>query len=105
MWLGVSSAKSWEEFSDWYRHISEGAFAAGPAVKAKAAEIAARHSARQDRIREAFQFVSALRYAAIEFGIGGIRPVCLIPIPRLYYGSACAIIICWNSIIGRGGTS
>lgn len=74
MWLGVSSAKSWEEFSEWYRHISEGAFAAGPAVKAKAAEIAARHSARQDRIREAFQFVSALRYAAIEFGIGGIRP-------------------------------
>lgn len=74
MWLGVSSAKSWDEFASWYRHISEGAFEAGPMVKAKAAEIAARRPARKDRIKEAFEFVSALRYVAIEFGIGGVRP-------------------------------
>jgi len=73
-WVGVSSAKSWDEFADWYRHISEGAFDAGPAVKAKAAEIAARQTSRRDRIKEAFEFVSALRYVAIEFGIGGVRP-------------------------------
>jgi hypothetical protein len=73
-WLGVSSVQSWDEFADWYRRISEGAFDAGPTVKAKAAEIAARHTSRRDRIKEAFEFVSALRYAAIEFGIGGVRP-------------------------------
>jgi hypothetical protein len=73
-WIGVSTARSWDEFAVWYRGVSEGAFDAGPMVKAKAAEIAGRNPLRQDRIREAFEFVSALRYAAVGCGIGGLRP-------------------------------
>ncbi|HEY5792172.1 MAG TPA: DUF3857 domain-containing protein, partial [Chthoniobacterales bacterium] len=73
-WLGLSSVGSWEEFIRWYRHISEGAFEAGPKVQAKAKEITATYPGRMERIRAAFEFVSALRYRFIELGIGGYRP-------------------------------
>ncbi|MGF1679265.1 MAG: DUF3857 domain-containing protein [Candidatus Methylacidiphilales bacterium] len=73
-WLGVSSLESWEKFTDWYLRITEGAFTAGPQVKAKAAEIKKNYKTRMERIRAAYEFVNALRYVAIEFGIAGLRP-------------------------------
>ncbi len=73
-WVGVSSLESWESFSEWYLRIAEGAFTGGPQVEAKAAEIMANYDSRMDRMRAAYDFVNALRYVAIEFGIGGFRP-------------------------------
>jgi hypothetical protein len=43
-------------------------------VKQKADDLAAGAASRIDKIRKAYEFVSALRYVAIEFGINGIRP-------------------------------
>lgn len=73
-WIGVSSFPSWNALATWYRRITEGADAGGPKVKAKAAEIASRHASRDERLMAAYEFVASLRYVAIEFGIGGIRP-------------------------------
>ncbi len=72
--LEISSFASWDQFTDWFQRISEGAFDSGPEVKSKAAEIAAAHSSREERIRAAYEFVSKLRYVAIEFGIHAFRP-------------------------------
>ncbi|MBT64148.1 MAG: hypothetical protein CML13_13150 [Puniceicoccaceae bacterium] len=73
-WVGVSSLESWQAFSEWYLRISAGAFSGGPQVEAKAAEIMANYGSRMERLRAAYEFVNALRYVAIEFGIGGFRP-------------------------------
>ncbi len=72
--LDISSLESWDAFATWYRRLTRGSDAQDPTVKAKAAELAAGATSRLDKIRKAYEFVSALRYVAIEFGINGIRP-------------------------------
>lgn len=73
-WLGVSSLPSWENFAEWYRRLASGADEVGPAVKELAAQIGRDHTGRMPRIRAAFERVTALRYVAIEVGVGGFRP-------------------------------
>ncbi len=72
--LDVSSLESWDSFATWYRRLTRGSDIQDATVKAKAEELAAGTTKRVDKIRKAFEFVSALRYVAIEFGINGIRP-------------------------------
>jgi hypothetical protein len=72
--LDISSLDSWDAFAAWYRRLAHGSDTQDETVKAKAQELAAGNSSRLDKIRKAFEFVSALRYVAIEFGINGIRP-------------------------------
>jgi transglutaminase-like putative cysteine protease len=72
--LDVSSLDSWDAFATWYRRLTKGSDTRGPEVKAKAGELAEGATGRVARIRRAFEFVSSLRYIAIEFGISGIRP-------------------------------
>lgn len=74
VWLGISSVQSWDAFAKWYRRISAGSDAITPAVAAKAKEIANQFSTRRQRIQGVYEFVSALRYIAIEPGIQGFRP-------------------------------
>ncbi|MBC2604341.1 DUF3857 domain-containing protein [Puniceicoccus vermicola] len=73
-WLGVSSIPSWEQFTDWFSRISEGAFEASPEVVALAESIAADQPDQEDRIRAAYEYVSAMRYTAIEIGVQAFRP-------------------------------
>jgi hypothetical protein len=73
-WLGVSAFDTWDDFSGWFRRISEGAFDSGPRVKEKAAEIAANNPSREDRIRAAYQFVTGLRFVATPCGLHAFRP-------------------------------
>lgn len=86
VWLGISSLPSWEQFAKWYGRISNGSQTAGPAVKALAEQIAAANPQRLDRIRAAFEFVSSLRYVAIELGIQGFRPRTPEVVLRQLYG-------------------
>jgi hypothetical protein len=72
--LDVTSLGSWDDFAAWYRRLTSGSDAPDPTVKAKAEELEAGATSRLDKIRKAYEFVSALRYVAIEFGINGIRP-------------------------------
>jgi transglutaminase-like putative cysteine protease len=73
-WLGVSSVASWDSFTAWYRRIATGSDTAGAGVAALAAEIAAAHPDRAGRLRAAYERVAALRYVAIELGVGAFRP-------------------------------
>jgi len=72
--LAVSSLASWDDFATWFRRITQGAFEAGPTTSALAAEIAQAHPSPADRLRTAYEDVSALRYVAIELGIHGFQP-------------------------------
>jgi hypothetical protein len=72
--LDVTSLGSWDDFAAWYRRLTRGSDAQDPTVHAKAEELAAGATGRMDKIRKAYEFVSAMRYVAIEFGINGIRP-------------------------------
>jgi hypothetical protein len=72
--LDVSSLDSWDSFATWYKRLARGSDEQDDAVRAKAKELAAGATTRLAKIRRAYEFVSALRYVAIEFGVNGIRP-------------------------------
>lgn len=73
VWLGISSFESWDTFIAWYLRISKDADAITPPIQAKADEIKATYKTRTERMKAAFEFVGAIRYVAIECGIGGVR--------------------------------
>ena len=73
-WLGVSSVESWDTFAAWYRRLAAGSETTGPEIEALAAEISAAHPDRAARLRAAYERVAALRYVAIELGVGAFRP-------------------------------
>jgi hypothetical protein len=72
--LTLSSLKSWDEFTAWYRRIARGSEESDPTVRDKARELAAGSTNTMDRIRAAFEYVSSLRYVAIELGVHAFRP-------------------------------
>lgn len=72
--LDVSSLDSWNQFAVWYRRLASGSDEQSDSVKTMAQQLASTATGRVDKIRKAFDFVSSLRYVAIEFGINGIRP-------------------------------
>jgi len=72
--LDISSLDSWDAFAQWYRRLAQGSDIQDATVKAKADELAEDAPTRLNKICKAFEFVSALRYVAIEFGVNGFRP-------------------------------
>ncbi len=73
-YASISSLPSWDEFAAWYRRLAEGSDAVDPTVTAMAAQLADGAKTRTEKIRRDFEFVSALRYIAIEIGVQGFRP-------------------------------
>jgi transglutaminase-like putative cysteine protease len=73
-WFGVSSVATWTDFAAWYRRLAADSDRAGPGVESLAAELAAAHPDRAGRLRAAYERVAALRYVAIELGVGAFRP-------------------------------
>lgn len=73
-WVGVSSLASWDAFAAWYQRIATGSGTTGPGIALLADEIAQAHPDRAGRLRAAYERVSALRYVAIELGVGAFRP-------------------------------
>jgi hypothetical protein len=77
LWMPVveiSSLPSWDEFAKWYRRIAQGSDEVDSTVTGLAAQLAQGASSRMDKIRRAYEYVSALRYVAIEMGVQGFRP-------------------------------
>ncbi len=72
--VAVSSLPSWDEFAVWFRRIAQGSDLIDDTVRKTATELGNGASDRVDRIRRSFEFVSALRYVAIECGVHGFRP-------------------------------
>lgn len=73
-WLGVSSLPSWDDFAVWYRRIAAGSDAIDDTVRETARNLTATAKTREEKIQRLFEFVSALRYVAVELGIQGFRP-------------------------------
>ncbi|HLP01208.1 MAG TPA: transglutaminase domain-containing protein, partial [Opitutaceae bacterium] len=73
-WVGVSGIASWDALAKWYRLIAADAMTAGPKTTELGRSLAAQHPARMELLRAAYERVAALRYVAIELGVGGFRP-------------------------------
>jgi len=74
VWLGISSLPSWDEFAAWYARIAKDSDQIDDTVKKMAADLSQGAGTRMEKMRRAFEFVSALRYIAIELGVQGFRP-------------------------------
>jgi len=73
-WLGVSSLPSWDDFAVWYRRIANGSDFIDDTVRKTAKDLTATAKTREEKIQRLFEFVSAMRYVAVEIGIQGFRP-------------------------------
>jgi|GEM_PF-1663963 len=73
-YVSISSLPSWDEFAAWYRRLAEGSDATDETVARMAAQLADGAGSRLEKIRRDYEFVSALRYIAIEIGVQGFRP-------------------------------
>ena len=74
VWLGISSLPNWDQFAAWYARIAKGSDDPDDTVKQMAAQLAMGAKTRMEKMQRAFEFVSALRYIAIELGVQGFRP-------------------------------
>ncbi len=72
--VAVSSLPSWDEFAVWFRRIAQGSDLIDDTVRKTAGELGNGATNRVDCIRRSFEFVSALRYVAVECGVHGFRP-------------------------------
>ena len=70
----ISSLPSWNAFADWYRRLTKGSDEIDDSVQKMSQELAKASKSREEIIRRAYEFVSALRYVIVELGIGGLRP-------------------------------
>ncbi len=73
-WLGVSSLPSWDAFAVWYRRIANGSDFIDDTVRKTAKDLTATAKTREEKIQRLFEFVSAMRYVAVEIGVQGFRP-------------------------------
>jgi hypothetical protein len=74
VWLGISSLPSWDEFAAWFNRIAKDSDTIDDTVKKTAADLAQGAGSRMEKMQRAFEFVSSLRYIAIELGVQGFRP-------------------------------
>lgn len=67
--------RNWKELAAWHAQIHAGSFDASPPMQQKVQELAPASMPLFDRIKALARFAQKdIRYAAIEIGIGGIRP-------------------------------
>jgi Domain of Unknown Function with PDB structure (DUF3857)/Transglutaminase-like superfamily len=66
---------SWSEMGVWQNQLLQGRFVASPAIKQKVAELTAKTSSPDARMRILAEFLQKdIRYVGIELGIGGWQP-------------------------------
>ena len=67
--------KNWSELAAWHAQLYNGIFDPSPLLQQKVQELAPASMPVMDRIRALARFAQKdIRYAAIEIGIGGLRP-------------------------------
>lgn len=67
--------KDWNQLAAWHAQLQAGSFDASPAIQQKVQELAPASLPPLDRIKALARFAQKdIRYAAIEIGIGGIKP-------------------------------
>ena len=71
----VSSFASWQEFSQWWRKLSEGQAEPTPQIIQKVEELVRGKDTDEEKARTIYHWVtSKIRYVGLEFGIAGFRP-------------------------------
>ncbi len=70
----VSTFKSWEEIGKWYWGLSKDQLDVDESVKKKLAQITQGKKTDAEKVRAVYQYVTGLRYVALEFGLEGIKP-------------------------------
>jgi len=71
----VSSFKSWEEFSRWWRNLSQGQAEPTPEIEKKVQELIEGKMTQEEKARAIYNWVvSNIRYVGLEFGIAGFKP-------------------------------
>lgn len=67
--------RSWDELAAWHAQLIAPSFGSSPAIQQKVQELAPATAPMLDRIKALARFAQRdIRYAAIEVGIGGLRP-------------------------------
>ena len=67
--------RSWNDLAAWHAQLISGVFGSSPAMQQKILELAPPSMPMLDRIKALASFAQRdIRYAAIEVGIGGLRP-------------------------------
>ncbi|MEO0795239.1 MAG: transglutaminase domain-containing protein [Verrucomicrobiota bacterium] len=72
--LFLTSYQNWDEFADWYRSIFRGADVSSEQVVEVANRLTEALEEEDEKIRAAYDYVSKLRYVAIETGVNAWRP-------------------------------
>jgi len=71
----VSSFKSWDEFSSWWRKLSETQTRPTPQISQKVEEIVKGKVTQEEKAKAIYHWVvSNIRYVGLEFGIAGFKP-------------------------------
>jgi len=71
----VSSFKSWEEFSYWWRDLSQGRPEPNSQITQKVAELVKGKITPEEKAKAIYHWIiSNIRYVGLEFGIAGFRP-------------------------------
>ena len=70
----VSTFNTWDEVGAWYWGLSKEKLDVDDEVRAKVKEITKGLKSERDKIKAVYNYVTRLRYVALEFGIEGIRP-------------------------------
>ena len=71
----VSSFKNWEEFSNWWRKLSQEKPEPTPRIAQKVREIIKGKNTQEEKAKAIYHWViSNIRYVGLEFGIAGFKP-------------------------------
>jgi len=71
----VSSFKSWEEFSSWWRDLSKEQAEPTPEIEKKVKQIIEGKKTQKEKAEAIYHWViSNIRYVGLEFGIAGFKP-------------------------------
>jgi len=71
----VSSFESWDEFSKWWRDLSQGKPEPTPEIIGKVEELIRGKVTQEEKARAIYHWVvSNIRYVGLEFGIAGFKP-------------------------------
>jgi hypothetical protein len=71
----VSSFESWEEFSTWWRDLSQGQAEPTPQIIRKVEELIRGKTTQEGKAKAIYNWVvSNIRYVGLEFGMAGFKP-------------------------------
>ena len=72
--LRISTFPDWSSFSDWYTRISKLSDEITPEITAKALELTRGAKTDEEKILAIYNYVTGLRYVAVEMGVNSFRP-------------------------------